>query len=275
VKIPALASYLSILLLLPALSISAQDPGGAAAVGPQLARALADPASQIQDDRMFAVWVFLADRGLAPDELMRALAEAEASCRHARCSGAPGCSRPDLAPSTPVTWSRRRGTWRRSPRRRARATNRGGSMRSASTTPAQIAELARLPFVTRRAGRPVSRPDPMVSADEQAAPRPRREPEVGRLAYGGSLAGLERSTCRRSRVGNFGQGVVIGCSIGPKLTLKPGRARSSPATTSSTAMTSSSTSPAIPTSQTTRRTLDNWAGPTASDGAGVRRQPSG
>lgn len=216
-KVPALVRYLSILLILPALSVSAQDRDGAAAVGPKLARALADPASQIQDDGTFAVWVFLADRGLAPDELTRALAQVEASLpartlkRRAKvlAPGARAVDARDLAPA-PRYLAAIAATGARE-----RHQSRWLNAVSVDATPAQIAELIRIPFVTRlELVARFRRPDPVVSSDEQvAAEAAARAGERGGWTTAAAWPASSRSTCRRStRRATSGRASSSACS---------------------------------------------------------------
>ncbi len=212
-KVPALGRCLVVLLALPALSLAAQED--VAAVGPLLARALAEPAPQTGDDGALAVWVFLADRGRAPDELTHALAEVEASLpartlqRRAKvlASGARAVDLRDLAPA-PRYLAAIAATGARE-----RHQSRWLNAVSVEATPAQIADLVRLPFVSRlELVARFRRPDPRSNADEQAAAaRGSRAGGAWRLAYGGSLAGLEQINVPPvHEAGNFGQGVVVG-----------------------------------------------------------------
>ncbi len=218
-RIPASARDLSILLALAALPVSARDPaehGGLAAVGPRLARVLADPAAPMwQDDGTLAVWVYLADRDLEPDALADALANLEASLptrtlqRRAKtlAPGARVVDARDLAPA---------------PRYLAAIAATGAQVRhpsrwlnavSVDATPAQIVDLTRLPFVTRlELVARFRRPDPMLNTGEQAAAEVApRGGGAWRLDYGGSLAGLEQINVPPvHEAGNVGQGVVIG-----------------------------------------------------------------
>ena len=159
------------------------------------------------------MWVYLADRDLAPDDLPPALAAAESALparalqRRAKVL-APGARVVDARdlPLAPRYLAAIAGTGARE-----RHQSRWLNAVSVDATSAQIAELSRLPFVTRIELVVKSRRAlPPAGADEQTAAES-RDDASWRLNYGGSLAGLEQINVPPvHEAGNFGQGVVIG-----------------------------------------------------------------
>lgn len=191
----------------------------AGVVAPRLERALALGAGgPQQDDGTWAVWVTFADKGVAVDGLDAALAAAEgrlsprALARRAKTASfeARLVDARDLPLPTEYT-AAVTATGAR-PRRASRWLNAA----SVDATAAQIAAIARLPFVAkvdlvakfrRGEAQPTAREAAVAEAAREAAAS---QPSRWTLDYGGSTAGLEQINVPPAHeLGLSGHGVVV------------------------------------------------------------------